>query len=230
LPQGYIYPRAQRSVRDLLRRRFGLVRTATRLLLSVQSSWARHTGQGLSANGFRQLDRTAIEAALPDPIVRLSVLTQIKVWRSIQEQVHQMGKWVNESAACRRELVALRSIPGVGVTLSTTIALETGDIRRFAQVGDYASYCRMVKSERLSNGKKKGTGNRKSGNKYLAWAYIEAANFAVRFSPQIKHWYARKCGKCHRVLALKAVAHKLARASFHLMRDGGRFDVHRAFG
>lgn len=230
LPEGYIYPRAQRGVRDLLRRRFGLVRTATRLLLSVQSTWARHTGQGLSANSFRRLDAAAIEAGLHDPIVRLSVLTQIKVWQGIQEQIEQMEKWVVHSAECRRELIALRSIPGVGPILSLTIALETGAITRFAEVGDYASYCRMVKSERLSNGKKKGTGNRKSGNKYLAWAYIEAATFAVRFSPQIKRWYTSKCGHHHKVSALKAVGHKLARAGFYLMRDGGRFDVHRAFG
>ena len=88
----------------------------------------------------------------------------------------------------------------------------------------------MVKSERLSNGKKKGTGNRKSGNKYLAWAFIEAATFAMRFNPEIKRWYTHKCAKHHKVCALKAVAHKLARASFYLMRNGGRFDVHRAFG
>jgi transposase len=230
LPCGYIYPRAQRSVRDLLRRRFGLVRMATRLLLSVQSTWARHTGQGLSANAFRQLTDKAIHAALPDPAVRLSVLTQITVWQSVQEQVRQVEKEVFESTTCQRELIALRSVPGIGPILSTTIALETGDIARFAAVGDYASYCRMVKSERLSNGKKKGVGNRKSGNKYLAWAYIEAANYAVRFSPPIQHWYARKCGKRHKIIALKAVAHKLARASFYLMRDGGRFDAQRAFG
>jgi len=230
MPHGYIYPRAQRSVRDLLRRRFGLVRMTTRILLSVQSTWARHTGQGLSANGFRQLSRTTIEAALPDPIVRLSVLTQIKVWQAIQEQVRCLEKWVIRSAECRRELLALRSIPGVGPILSTTIALETGDIARFAKVGDYASYCRIVKSERWSNGKKKGSGNRKSGNKYLAWAFIEAANFAVRFSPPINRWYTRKCDKRHKIIALKAVAHKLARASFHLMRDGGCFDARRAFG
>jgi hypothetical protein len=88
----------------------------------------------------------------------------------------------------------------------------------------------MVKSERLSNGKKKGPGNRKCGNKYLAWAYIEAAVFGVRFSPQIKRWYMSKCAEHHKVSALKAVGHKLARAGFYLMRDGGRFDVHRAFG
>ncbi|MFT3791526.1 MAG: transposase [Rudaea sp.] len=94
----------------------------------------------------------------------------------------------------------------------------------------YASYCRMVKSERISNGKKKGHGNRKCGNRYLAWAWIEAANFATRFSPPIQRWFDRKASRCHKVVARKAVAHKLARAGYFLMRDGGRFDVQRAFG
>lgn len=95
---------------------------------------------------------------------------------------------------------------------------------------DYVSYCRLVKSERVSNGKKKGQGNRKCGNKYLAWAWIEAANFALRYSPPIKRWYDRKAAKRHRVIAIKAVAHKLARAGYYLMRDGGTFNVARAFG
>ncbi len=99
-----------------------------------------------------------------------------------------------------------------------------------ASIGDYASYCRLVKSERVSNGKKKGEGNRKCGNKYLSWAWIEAANFALRYSPEVKRWFDRKCGKRHKIIALKAVAHKLVGASYHLMRDGGTFDVSRAFG
>jgi len=45
-------------------------------------------------------------------------------------------------------------MPGIGLILGLTIALETGDFHRFASAGDYASYCRMVKSERISNGKK----------------------------------------------------------------------------
>ena len=63
--------------------------------------------------------------------------------------------------------------------------LETGAIKRFLSVGDYASYCRCVGSEKLSNGKKKGSGNTKNGNNYLAWAYVEAANFAVRFNEKL---------------------------------------------
>lgn len=72
----------------------------------------------------------------------------------------------------------LQSIPGVGPVPGTTIVLETGTITRFASPGNYASYARCVKSEKISNGKRKGQGNKKNGNKYLAWAFIEAAHYA----------------------------------------------------
>jgi len=230
LPEGYIYPRNERAVRDLLRRRFQLVRTSVRLIQSVQSAWARYTGKRLSANAFRQLSGAEVESAFPDAVVRLSVLTQLKVWQAVDEQVRQIQKWAAQFAGHGAERKALRSVAGIGVILSLTIALETGTVTRFSSIGDYASYCRLVKSERLSNGKKKGEGNRKCGNRYLAWAYIEAATFAIRHSAPIKAWYQRKSGKRHKILALKAVAHKLARACFCLMRDGGVFDVTRAFG
>jgi transposase len=86
-----------------------------------------------------------------------------------------------------------------------------------------------VGSIRLSNGKKKGVGNAKKGNKYLAWAMIEAANFAVRYDPAVKRFYQRKKAQVHGVVAIKAVAHKLARTCYHVMRDGEPFDVTRAF-
>jgi transposase len=108
--------------------------------------------------------------------------------------------------------------------------LETGDIRRFASVGNYASYCRCVGSQKISNGKTKGKGNTKNGNKYLAWAFVEAANFAIRFNAKIKSFYQRKKAKTKGVVALKAVAHKLCRACYYIMRDRVAFDVTKAFG
>ena len=48
LPTGYIYPKAQRAVRDLLRRRLSLVRAASTQLISVQSQIWRSTGSGLT--------------------------------------------------------------------------------------------------------------------------------------------------------------------------------------
>lgn len=165
LPEGYIYPREDRSVRDLLRRRFQLVRMAVGLMLSVQSTWARHTGQRLSANAVRQLSGVAIEQAFPDPSVRFSILTHLQVWRAVEEQVRQVERWIVASRTRCKEQLALRTVPGIGLILGLTIALETGDIARASVV-----------------------------------------------------------------IAIKAVAHKLARAGYYLLRDGGTFDVQRAFG
>lgn len=230
LPEAYIYPRAGRALRDLLRRRFQLVHQSTALMHAVQCAWSRRTGHGLGANAFRQLSGEAICTAIVDPTERLAILAQIKAWRALDAQVQQVEKWVIEGLQGSAALQALRSTPGIGVILGSTIVLEAGDIGRFAKVGDYASYCRMVDSKRLSNGKLKGRGNAKCGNRYLCWAYIEAANFALRYSPEVRRWYERKTAKKRRVVALKAVAHKLARASYFLLRDGGTFDVRRAFG
>ena len=119
---------------------------------------------------------------------------------------------------------------GIGDILGWTILLETGDLARFAKVGHYASYCRCVQSKRVSNGKKKGENNRKNGNKYLAWAFVEAANFAVRYNDRIQRFYQRKKAKTNGAVAIKAVAHKLARASYCVMRDQAAFDLQRAFG
>lgn len=140
-----------------------------------------------------------------------------------------METWVTDDTRRRPDLIALRTVPGIGVAPGLTIVLESGEIGRFDEVGQYTSYCRLVPALRFSNGKKKGTGNRKCGNRYLAWAWIEAANFAIRFEPAIARWYQRNAAKKPRLVALKAVAHKLARAGFYLLRDGGTFDVHRAF-
>jgi len=110
-----------------------------------------------------------------------------------------------------------------------TIMLEAGEIGRFATVGDFASYCRCVGSQNLSNGKRKGQGNVKNGNKYLAWAFVEAPNFAVRYNAQIKGFYQRKQAKPNGVVASKAVAHKLARACYSILRDQVPFEVNKVF-
>ncbi|MDT8367545.1 MAG: transposase, partial [bacterium] len=57
----------------------------------------------------------------------------------------------------------LHTMPGVGRVLGLTICLETGDISRFANVGNYSSYCRKVPSRWTSNDKRKGKGNIKNG-------------------------------------------------------------------
>ena len=65
----------------------------------------------------------------------------------------------------------------------------------------------------------------KCGNKYLAWAFVEAANFARRYDEQCRKWYDRKAAKTSKVIATKALACKLAKAAWHVMSEGTDYDA-----
>jgi len=123
----------------------------------------------------------------------------------------------------------LLTIPGIGKILGLTIMLETGPIGRFQKVGHYASYCRKVSSRWISNDKIKGGGNKKNGNKYLAWAFSEAAELARRFDPQSRNYYNRKMQKTNFMVAHNALAHKLARAAYHVIKDQVPFMPEKMF-
>ncbi len=230
LPQGYIYPKEQRGVRDLMRKRMQLVQQRTENLLSIQTQSARSTGHTWSGNRIKQLTCDDVEALVTDAHLALSITCNLTVIHCLNQQIRKLEKVIKGQVKLQPAFEPLRTVPGIGDTLGLTIMLETGDIHRFPSVGDFASYCRCVGSERLSNGKRKGRGNTKNGNKYLAWAFVEAANFAVRDNDQIKRYYQRKAAKTNPTVATKTVAHKLARACYYMLRDQVPFDVKLGFG
>lgn len=229
LPTGYIYPKEDRAIRDLLRKRSQLVRQKTANLLSLQNLLTRNTGQAMRGNQIKQLTPATIGQLVSLPEHALALQVTVAVMQHLTEQITQVERAVHARVKLRPAFQALLTVPGIGQTLALTIMLETGEIHRFPTVGQFASYCRCVGSIKLSNGKRKGQGNTKNGNKYLAWAFVEAAHFAIRYEPQIAQFYQRKRAKTKVVVALKAVAHKLARACYYLMRDTVPFDVTRAF-
>jgi transposase len=229
LPEGYIYPKGERAVRDLLRKRSQLVHQHTANLQSIQNLLARDLGHSLSANQIRRLTYDEINRLLPDIDLALAVQSTLAVMRTQEEVIALLEKAVKTKVRLRPTFKPLLTVSGIGEILGLTILLETGDIARFAQAGNYASYCRCVGSAHLSNGKRKGQGNTKNGNQYLAWAFIEAANFAVRYNPRIKRYYQRKRARTNGLIAIKTVAHKLARACFYILRDRVTFDVSKAF-
>jgi len=155
--------------------------------------------------------------------------SNLNIIRCLQSSINEIEAAVLKQTRIRKEFKKLLTVAGIGKILGLTIMLESGDMNRFAKVGNFSSYCRCVKSERFSNGKKKGEGNRKNGNKYLAWAFIEAANFAVRYNDKIKAFYQKKKAKTNGIIAIKAVANKLARACYHILKDQVAFDVNKAF-
>ena len=230
LPEGHIYPRTERAIRDLLRKRSQLVRQATMNLLSIQNLFARNRGQGLSANRVKQLTLDAVSAVFEDANVALAIQSNVRVLNCLQEQIFVVEQAVHGQVKLRRGYQKLLTVPGIGKILALTIMLETGDINRFPGVGNYVSYCRLVGSSYVSNRKRKGAGNTKNGNAHLCWAFIEAANFAIRHSERIRRYYQGKLARTKRIVALKAAAHKLGRACYHMIKEEAVFDLRRAFG
>ena len=229
LPTGTILPPEQRAVRDLARKRMQLVRSRTSHILAVENITARQHGARISSNQVRRLTAQAIDE-LPLPVdVALAIKANVAVIQTLCAQIEVLERRLQETVKDRAAYGLLSSVPGIGRVLATTILLETGPIERFASAGNFASYARCVDSQRTSNGKKKGEGNTKNGNKYLAWAFVEAAHFAMRYCEEAKRFYERKKAKTNNVVAIKALAHKLARACFHILKERKPFDMMRCF-
>jgi transposase len=232
LPEGYIYPKAERAVRDLLRKRAHLVRQHTANVLSVQNILTRNTGARFSVKRIHELTKQELQSLLAEEPQVLAVTSSLAVLDCLRHQIKTLEKTVHKRLHHTPAYEQLLTVDGIGTILAQTITLETGAISRFPTVGNYASYCRCVDSNKISNGKRKGTGNVKNGNPYLAWAYMEAAQFALHFQPAAQRFYQRKLAKSRNntVLARKAVAHKLSRACYYIMRDLVPFEAAKAFG
>jgi transposase len=184
----------------------------------------------MSCNNIKGLQEDYIEELLDEDYLILAGQTNISVVRFLTEKIRLLERAVLKRIKLRPEYEKLLTAPGIGKILGLTIMLESGDIGRFVGAGNYTSYCRCVKSKRMSNNKKKGEGNRKNGNKYLEWAYVEAANFARRFCPEAKRYYQRKLAKTNQIVATKALASKISKACYFIMRDQEVFKTEKLFG
>ena len=229
LPTGTILPPEQRALRDLARKRMQLVRSRTSHILAVENIVARQQGAKIGGRQIKQLTADAVDQMGLPPDVALAIKSNLEVILTLNAQIDLLEKHLQKKVGKREEFILLSSVPGIGHILATIILLEIGSIERFAEVGNFASYARCVDSQHMSNGKKKSEGNTKNGNKYLAWAFIEAANFAQRFNAEAKRFYERKKAKTNTTVATKALAHKLARACYHILKEQKPFDVTRCF-
>lgn len=230
LPQGYIYPKETRPIRDLLRKRGHLVRLRTSLINSLQGILSRNNGCSLNSTKIKQRTTNLVAPLMAenDDLALCGEVSKQSI-DHLSFQIEKIEKICSNRIETRKEHRGLQTIPGVGKILSLTILLETGPVSRFNKVGNYSSYCRKVPTSWTSNNKRKGKGNSKNGNKYLSWAFAEAAEFARRHNDKARTFFNRKASKTNTTVAYAALSHKLARAAYYIMRDGGVFDENKLF-
>src|SRR5215467_2064889 len=140
LPEGYIYPKATRAVRDLLRKRAHLVRQHTANVLSVQNILARNTGARFSGKRIHELTKQELTSLLADETQVLAVTSSLVVLDCLRHQSTMLEQSVHKRLHHTPSYEQLLTVPGIGPVLAQTISLETGAISRFPTVGHYASY------------------------------------------------------------------------------------------
>jgi transposase len=230
LPTGYVCERKLRAVRDLLRRRAGLVAKRTALILSLRNLQLRTKGSALESSLLKSGSGHDLVSQFEDPAEKLTADVQKTHIDAFTRSILRIEDHVLKIASKRPHYAQLLSVPGIGKILAMTILLEVAEISRFPSPEDFASYCRTVAAIKSSNGKKKADNNRKCGNRYLAWAFIEAANIIRRYDERAKRWHARKLAQTNNVIATKALACKLAKAAWHILSKGTLYDGDRLFG
>lgn len=229
LPEGFIYPKERRALRDLLRRRSSLVCKRTSFKMMLQQICSNQVGFNLSNNAMERMETEDIEKLFKEEEWQLNGQYLFNAARYLKHQIDEIERYVMAKFKEEWSYKGLQTVPGIGEVLGLTIVLETRPIGRFSSAASYASYCRCVPTAYWSYNKKKGGGNQKNGNRYLSWAYAEATNFCLRHCEPARKYHQRKAAKTNQPKAYRAVANKLAKACYYIMRDGEEFNVNKLF-
>ena len=229
-PMAYVYPRAKRATRDLLRRRSFFVRQRAQLIAHIQNTNSQYNlpvfPKKLTYAGNRTddlLDR------FEHPSVKLSMQANLTLIENYDEQIGALESHLIRNAKVDDPVTfgQLRTIPGIGPILGLILLYEIDNIARFPEVGNFLSYSRLVRCEHESAGKKKGSGGKKIGNAHLKWAFSEAACLMMRSCLPVKAWMQRQSKKRGKKKALGVLEAKIGRMVYHLWRKQVPFDAKR---
>ncbi len=135
LPEGWICPKQERSVRDLLRRRAFLVRKRTSFLLAMRGAFECRTGRRTTSNEIRQWTAEEIKSYLDDEIEALGITCLLEPMNAVNDQIRILEKEALRQARLRDQFAPLLTVWGIGKILGLTVMYEVGEIARFRKVG-----------------------------------------------------------------------------------------------
>jgi len=226
-PMAYVYPRKNRAIRDLLRRRMHLMRKRAELLAHIHNTNTQYNYPEIGKNLRYKGNRKLVDNRFKDASVQKSVDLDINLINFYDQQLSSVECYIRKNAKADdyHSYMLLQSVPGIGDIISLVILYETDNIRRFQTVQDFASYARLIKCKAESAGKTYGTSGAKIGNAHLKWAFSEAAIIFLRGNAKAK-MYVEKLAKRHGK-ALSILAHKLGRAVYFILKRKQPFNMDR---
>lgn len=234
IPKAYIYPVETRPVRDLLRRRLQLVQLRAQEYGSLRQLLLREGILTSSRNEIKHSDDDDLHKWFSHPLIVLNASLQIERIELLTAQISQLEQAILELTRQNADYKRLQDIPGVGRLLALTILYEVGEVSRFSNVRQFSSYCRLVPGVAQSGAVTRRGRASKQGNAYLKSAFSQAAVVAVRSYPRIRSCYERQLqrhrGSARKLVAYGVIAHKLAQAAYHLLKNETQYREELLFG
>jgi transposase len=228
-PMAYVYPRAMRDTRDLLRRRTFFVRQKAQLIAHIVNTNTQYNLPPMERKLSRCPDYSELAERFKHPSTKLSIGADAALINQYQETIREVETHLVRHAKVDdpKTYHLLQSLPGIGKVLGLVMLYEIQDIKRFPEDGNFLSYARLVRCEHESAGKKKGSGGRKIGNAHLKWAFSEAACLMLRSMPAVKTWMQRQERKRGKKKALAILEAKIGRAVYQVWRKQQPFDAQK---
>ena len=228
-PLAYVYPKAMRATRDLLRRRTRIVQHGAMLKAHVVNTTSQYNLPPNKANLKDIGAREQVRATFADRDVQHNINLDLAIIECYHRELSKLEEHLERQAKQHdpASLSVLRTIPGVGRILALTILYEIGDIQRFETVQKFASYARLIKCKAESAGKVYGTQGNKIGNAHLKWAFSEAAVLYLRGNDKAQRYLQKLQKRMNKAKALSALAHKLGRAAYFMLKHQRVFDEQR---
>jgi transposase len=232
-PEAYVYPKKMRATRDLLRRREYFVRHQSELYAHIENTNSQYNYDSSLETG--KMRSATYRATLPerfrDPLAQKNIQADIFLANAFHSLILDIEQEIQRQAKSHDpfSLTILRTIPGVGEILSLVILYEIEDIHRFPKVGNFISYCRLVKCAHESAGKRVTGSNNKIGNTHLKWAFSEASVFFLRKNEPAKKMHTKLVNRYGKAKALSIIAQKLARTVYYMLMRKEPFDENKFF-
>ena len=217
LPQAYLAPPEIRKLRDLFRCRCGLVRMRTALKLQIHALLDRLGIFHNFSDLFGKTGRTFLGNLELEFPYRENLDRQLRIIDLLTKEIKEMEKRITTQVRQDPQAKRLTTVPGIGFILAYLITTEIGEINRFNSAKKLAAYCGLVPCVRQSGSSLHYGHLTKTGNSLLRWGFIEAAQVAIRFNPELKYWAENIRRKKGSGVAICAVARKLVNIVYQLL-------------
>jgi transposase len=229
LPVGYVYPKEMRSTRDLLRRRTRFMKIRAEAYAHIQTIFRQHCMNISPKDVKNKKNRRELINRFDDVYLQRNIELNLDLIDFFDPKLNKIEREIRAKAKeyDRTTHNLLLTVPGVGDMMSLVILYEIGDINRFASAQKFSSYCRLVKCERESGGKRYKGGNQKIGNPYLKWAIGEIIIHAPRTSPVIDKYYQHLISKNGKKKAKAIMNHKFGVAIYYMLKNKQGFNEQR---